>query len=85
MNRKIGRLTKIVFILFLLILLLIVISFKQKTDSFSFDSFNNITGSPYKIIPNTVHYVMFGTSSLNFISFLSLVSVMKVSEVFNLG
>ncbi|XP_054284073.1 uncharacterized protein LOC129000983 [Macrosteles quadrilineatus] len=79
-NLKFKRLLKYLFLLIIIIVLIISLSSYRKPKAFSFDSFNNITGVPYKIIPNTVHYVLFGSTSLNFISFLSIISVIKVQQ-----
>lgn len=81
MNRKIDRILK--YLLFVCVLSLIILWFlsKNKMNQFSLESFDNITGSPFKIVPNTVHYIIFSSSTLNFISFLSLVSAIKVSTI----
>ncbi|CAH0393314.1 unnamed protein product [Bemisia tabaci] len=45
-----------------------------------FEGFDHINGSLAAIVPNTVHYILFGTDSLNFISFLSMTSVLKIQN-----
>lgn len=65
------------------VIVLIITMFVNKNDvELPFESFNNVSGSPFKIVPNTVHFVIFGSSRLSFISFLSLVSAIKVSSNF---
>ncbi|XP_046675634.1 uncharacterized protein LOC124364305 [Homalodisca vitripennis] len=79
-SRKYKCIFKLLFVVILILVLIILYYLQNNDDKFTFDSFNNVTGSPYKIIPNTVHYIIFGSSSLNFISFLSVVSAIKVQQ-----
>ncbi|KAJ4442238.1 hypothetical protein ANN_12104 [Periplaneta americana] len=46
-----------------------------------FDNFDNVTGSPDLIVPNIVHFILFGKNSLEFIPFLSILSALKVKFV----
>ncbi|XP_069698646.1 uncharacterized protein [Periplaneta americana] len=45
-----------------------------------FDNFDNVTGSPDLIVPNIVHFILFGKNSLEFIPFLSILSALKVQQ-----
>lgn len=45
-----------------------------------FDKFNNETGVDSPIIPNIVHYVIFNTQSIDFVTFVSFVSVIKFQK-----
>jgi len=43
-----------------------------------FDNFDNVTGAQEIIVPNVIHFILFGQNSLEFISFLSILSALKV-------
>ena len=43
-----------------------------------FDHFDNVTGAQEIIVPNVIHFILFGQNSLEFISFLSILSALKV-------
>jgi hypothetical protein len=43
-----------------------------------FDNFDNVTGAEEVIVPNVIHFILFGQNSLDFVSFLSILSVLKV-------
>jgi hypothetical protein len=43
-----------------------------------FDNFDNVTGSDEIIVPNVIHFILFGHNSLEFVSFLSILSALKV-------
>lgn len=62
----------------LLIIYLIPTPRKHYNDPQMFDKFNNETGMDYAIIPNIVHYVIFNNQTIDFVSFLSIVSAIKV-------
>jgi hypothetical protein len=42
-----------------------------------FDNFDNVTGTEI-IVPNVIHFILFGQNSLEFVSFLSILSALKV-------
>jgi hypothetical protein len=46
-----------------------------------FDNFDNVTGTEEIVVPNVMHFVLFGQNSLEFISFLSILSALKVHTV----
>ncbi|XP_073987745.1 uncharacterized protein isoform X3 [Rhodnius prolixus] len=46
--------------------------------TFSFENFDNRDGYKEPLIPNIVHYIIFGNISIDFVTFLSLASVLKV-------
>lgn len=46
-----------------------------------FDKFDNESGVNYPIIPNIVHYVIFNNQTIDFVTFLSMVSAIKVNEI----
>jgi hypothetical protein len=46
-----------------------------------FDNFDNVTGSEEIIVPNVIHFIFFGQNSLEFVSFLSILSALKVLTV----
>ena len=48
-----------------------------------FDNFDNISGVQELIVPNVIHYVVFGQNTLEFIPFLSILSALKVYLSFN--
>jgi hypothetical protein len=43
-----------------------------------FDNFDNVTGTEEIIVPNVIHFILFGQNSLEFVSFLSILSALKV-------
>jgi hypothetical protein len=43
-----------------------------------FDNFDNVTGAQKIIVPNVIHFILFGQNSLEFVSFLSILSALKV-------
>jgi hypothetical protein len=43
-----------------------------------FDNFDNVTVAQEIIVPNVIHFILFGQNSLEFISFLSILSALKV-------
>jgi hypothetical protein len=43
-----------------------------------FYNFDNVTGSEEIIVPNVIHFILFGHNSLEFVSFLSILSALKV-------
>lgn len=43
-----------------------------------FDNFDNVTGAQEIIVPNVIHFILFGQNSLEFIPFLSILSALKV-------
>jgi hypothetical protein len=46
-----------------------------------FDNFDNVTGTEEMIVPNVIHFILFGHNSLEFVSFLSILSALKVLTV----
>jgi hypothetical protein len=46
-----------------------------------FDNFDNVTGAQKIIVPNVIHFVLFGQNSLEFVSFISILSALKVRSV----
>jgi hypothetical protein len=38
---------------------------------------NNVTGYPYDIVPNVVHYILFTIHEIQFSHFISLLSVLR--------
>lgn len=46
-----------------------------------FDNFDNVTGTEKIIVPNVIHFILFGQNSLEFVSFLSILSALKVLTV----
>lgn len=46
-----------------------------------FDNFDNVTGTEEFIVPNVIHFILFGQNSLEFVSFLSILSAFKVLNV----
>ncbi|XP_071455847.1 uncharacterized protein [Hetaerina americana] len=45
-----------------------------------FDGFDNYTGAPFPIIPNLVHFVLFGRNSLDFTTFLCMMAALKIQR-----
>ncbi|PSN43419.1 hypothetical protein C0J52_02655 [Blattella germanica] len=45
-----------------------------------FHNFDNISGANELIIPNIVHYIIFGKDTLGFVPFLSILSALKVQQ-----
>ncbi|KAI5705201.1 hypothetical protein M8J75_012939 [Diaphorina citri] len=72
--------TFITLCLVLLIIYLIPTPRKHYNDPQMFDKFNNETGMDYAIIPNIVHYVIFNNQTIDFVSFLSIVSAIKFQK-----
>jgi len=50
--------------------------------SHKFDNFDNVTGAEEVIVPNVIHFILFGQNSLEFVSFLSILSALKVLSMF---
>lgn len=66
-------------IIFVAISVLFWLFYEPKED-FNFDYFDNQEGHFFPIIPNLVHYVIFDLVSIDFTTFLSMTSVIKVSK-----
>ncbi|KAK9510264.1 hypothetical protein O3M35_005087 [Rhynocoris fuscipes] len=64
--------------LFLIVIYVINSLIPKQNDDFSFHNFDNRDGYKEPIIPNIVHYIILGNISINFITFLSMASVLKV-------
>jgi hypothetical protein len=47
-----------------------------------FDNFDNVTGAQEIIVPNVIHFILFGQNSLEFVTFLSILSALKVLYIF---
>lgn len=45
-----------------------------------FENFDNISGVQELIVPNVIHYVIFGQNTLEFIPFLSILSALKIQQ-----
>ncbi|KAL1124086.1 hypothetical protein AAG570_001856 [Ranatra chinensis] len=52
----------------------------KRNVSTPFEFFDNEIGHTSPIIPNVVHYVLLGNATINFITFLSMVSVIKIQQ-----
>ena len=65
-------------ILFVVISVIFWMYYEPKND-FNFDYFDNQEGHSFPIIPNLVHYVILDIVSIDFTTFLSMTSVIKVT------
>jgi hypothetical protein len=59
-------------------LLLEKLNFIIPPTTHKFDNFDNVTGAEEVIVPNVIHFILFGQNSLDFVSFLSILSALKV-------
>lgn len=71
--------------LFYFLILFVAISvlywlFYEPKEDFNFDYFDNQEGHFFPIIPNLVHYVVFDLVSIDFTTFLSMTSVIKIQQ-----
>ncbi|XP_063234670.1 uncharacterized protein LOC134537793 isoform X2 [Bacillus rossius redtenbacheri] len=53
---------------------------KAQRRSSMFSDFDNLSGSQTAIVPNIVHFILFSKDTLDFTSFLSMVSALKVQR-----
>ena len=49
----------------------------QIGNDFDFSDSNNVTGYPYFVVPNIVHYIIFGKNEIQFGHYVSILSVLK--------
>ena len=49
----------------------------QIANDFDFSDSNNETGYPYFVVPNIVHYILFGINEIQFVHYVSILSVLK--------
>lgn len=80
--RNLQRYSKACLLLILVMCIIYIIPTPRKhyNDPQMFDKFNNETGLDYPIIPNIVHYVLFNNQSIDFVTFVSLVSAIKFQK-----
>lgn len=64
-----------------LCLLLEKLDFIVPPTTHKFNNFDNVTGDEEIIVPNVIHFILFGQNSLDFISFLSILSALKVDTM----
>lgn len=55
---------------------------KKNFESITFElnsAFNNVTGYTTAIIPNIIHFIIFSSKTINFVTFLCISAALKVS------
>jgi hypothetical protein len=77
-KRCLCILTFVIVCIILLRLLFERLDFNAPSTTNKFDNFDNVTGAQKAIVPDVVHFILFGHNSLEFVTFLSILSALKV-------
>ena len=80
MNNKFFALLVISALIFIMLVLVLISEYKyshQFVDVLDFSDSNNVTGYPYFVVPNIVHYILFGINEIYFVHYVSILSVLK--------